>query len=405
MNPQLTTGCGETVALIRSAEAARYDFGVAHPMRAARAELAIDLAETLGVLSRPTWRVVHAKPADMEDLARIHDVTFLAVARAADRMPVAILNAVGLATEDTPVFPGIHEAASAVVGATQAACFSVWRGDTTHAVNLLGGLHHAMPGYASGFCVYNDIAVGIADLLRNGASRVAYIDLDAHHGDGVEVAFRDDPRVLTISLHQDGRTIFPGTGASTDIGVVPAEGYAVNLPLPPGTDDAGWLRALTAVVPVLVRSFRPEVIVTQAGCDAHRNDPLTDLRVTAEGFQVAYSLIHELAHEICDGRWVVVGGGGYDLGSGVPRTWAQLLAIISGGALDPSRELPEAWRRLSADLTGRPAPQVLGDRTDEVAWHAWDAGEGDPDSPLDRAISATRRAVLPLHALEPLVDR
>lgn len=398
--------CGAPVALVRGlATAARYDFGSGHPMRSVRAELAFELAQTLGVFDRPTWREVSAKSAEMSDLALVHETAFLAVVAAADRVPTPILNAMGLATEDTPIFPGIHDAASAVVGATQAACFAVWHGDATHAVNLIGGLHHAMPGYASGFCVYNDIAVGIKDLLRNGCGRVAYIDLDAHHGDGVEAVFRDDPRVLTISLHQDGRTIFPGSGASIDIGSAPAEGFAVNVPLPPGTDDAGWLRALSAIVPVLVRDFRPDVIVTQAGCDGHRNDPLTELRLTTEGYAVAYTLLHDLAHDVCGGRWVVVGGGGYDLGSAVPRTWAQLLAVVSGEPLTAEQALPEEWRDLSTRLTARPAPCRLGDGVGEVRWQPWDAGEGDPDLALDRSIFATRSAVLPLHGLDPLVDR
>ncbi|HWC33526.1 MAG TPA: acetoin utilization protein AcuC [Mycobacteriales bacterium] len=398
-------GCGETVALVRSAAAARYDLGHGHPMRAARAELAIELATSLGVLERPSWREVAAQPAEMADLGLVHDLTYLAVVRSAERMPEPILQSMGLATEDTPIFPGIHDAASAVVGATQQACFSVWHGETVHAVNLLGGLHHAMPGFASGFCVYNDLAVGIKDLLRNGCRRVAYIDLDAHHGDGVEAVFRDDPRVLTISLHQDGRTIFPGTGAATDIGVAPALGYAVNVPLPPGTGNSGWLRALSAVVPVLLREFRPEVIVTQCGCDAHRDDPLTDLSLTTEGFAIAYSLVHDLAHELCEGRWVIVGGGGYDLGSAVPRTWAQLLAEVSGGPLPASTELPQPWRQLAERMSGQPAPVTLGDEDAAPCWRKWDAGEGDPDDAVDRSVAAARREVLPLHGLDPLSDR
>jgi acetoin utilization protein AcuC len=327
------------------------------------------------------------------------------VVRAVDRAPAWVLANFGLGTEDTPVFEGIHEAASAVVGGTLAACREVWSGRTRHAVNLVGGLHHAMRDAASGFCVYNDAAAGIAELLRAGCARVAYVDLDAHHGDGVEAAFASDPRVLTISLHQDGRTIFPGTGASSDVGNVGAEGYAVNVPLPLGTDDSGWLRAFSGVVPVLLREFAPEVIVTQCGCDAHRNDPLTDLRVSVEGFAISYRLMHELAHEVCDGRWVVLGGGGYDLVSAVPRAWASLLAEVSGESLRAELVLPEAWRDLAARVGGRAAPSVVGDLDHAPTWQPWDAGEGDPDDLLDRSVAATRRAVLPLHGLDPFYDR
>ncbi|HTR71076.1 MAG TPA: acetoin utilization protein AcuC [Mycobacteriales bacterium] len=393
-----------TVALVRSPLAASYDFGSGHPMRAARAELAIELAIALKVMDRPAWRELVAEPASLTELSLVHDEAFIGLVRSADRAPVQILNAFGLATADTPVFPGMHEAASAVVGGSLLAARAVWAGQIAHAVSLVGGLHHAMRSCASGFCVYNDAAVAIADLLRAGCARIAYIDLDAHHGDGVEAAFAADPRVLTISIHQDGRTIFPGTGAAGDVGAPGAEGSAANIALPVGTPDGPWLRSFDAVVPVLLRSFRPEVVISQCGCDAHRDDPLTDLRVTVEGFAVAYRRIHELAHELSAGRWVALGGGGYDLGSAVPRSWAMLLAELSGASLGGECPLPEPWRVVSERLSGNPAPTHLGDG-EPPAWEPWDAGEGDPDDLVDRAIAATRRAVLPLHGLDPFVDR
>lgn len=393
------------IALITNAAASGYELGSDHPMRAVRAELSIALAEDLRVLSRPGWDRVEVPSAQPSELALVHSDLYVGLVRAADRMPAGILASVGLGTKDTPVFPGIHDAASGVVGATVSACRSVRSGQSIHAVNLVGGLHHAMPGNASGFCVYNDAAVGIAELLAAGCPRVAYVDLDAHHGDGVEAVFRSDPRVLTISLHQDGRTIFPGTGSSCDVGAVGAEGTTVNLPLPMGTGDAGWLRGLSALVPVLLREFAPDIIVTQCGCDAHWRDPLTDLRVTVEGFTTAYTLMHDLAHELCGGRWVVLGGGGYDLGSAVPRTWTQLLAVCSGGALMADTVLPEQWRTRASGVSGQEAPTLLGDSTAPPVWEPWDAGDGDPDDPLDRAVAATRRAVLPLHGLDPFYDR
>lgn len=391
--------------LVTSPAAASYDLGEGHPMRAVRAVLTFDLATGLGVLARPAWTTLAAGPARAEELHLVHLDTYVAMVAAADRLPASMLAYVGLGTEDTPVIPGLHDAAAAVVGATLAACTAVWSGDALHALNLTGGLHHAMTGHASGFCVYNDAAVGIADLLRAGCARVAYIDLDAHHGDGVEAIFATDPRVLTISVHQDGRTLFPGSGAPTDVGAPGAEGYAVNISLPPGTRDAGWLRAISAVVPVLLRSFGPQVIVTQCGCDAHARDPLSDLELSVEGCTVAYELLHGLAHELCGGRWVVLGGGGYDLGSSVPRAWTQLLAVCSGAVLPAETVLPEVWRKESAATTGRAAPRILGDGVGPVRWVPWDAGEGDPHDALDRAVAETRRAVLPLHGLDPLVDR
>lgn len=391
---------GGSALLVSSPAAAAYDFGDGHPMRAIRGELTTRLAAGLGIMDRSAWTRRAAAPARDDELLLVHNDAYIAVVRAAERVVPGILAHFGLGTEDTPVVPGLHEAAAGVAGATLAACTAVWSGEFDHAVNLSGGLHHAMPAHASGFCVYNDAAVGIADLLRAGCARVAYVDLDAHHGDGVEAIFAADPRVLTISLHQDGRTLFPGTGAATDVGAPGAEGRAVNIALPPRTRDGGWLRALTAVVPV-VRSFAPEVIVTQCGCDAHRRDPLSELELTVEGFTVAYELLHQLAHELCSGRWVVLGGGGYDLGSAVPRAWSQLLAVCSGEALAPDRELPEFWREHSAAITGRAAPDRLGDIGTPVTWVPWEAGHGDAHDPLDRAVDETRKAVFPLHGLDP----
>lgn len=385
--------------------AAAYDFGEAHPMRPFRVRLTLRLAEQLGILHRNGWRHITSEPAAMSDLLSVHGDTYVTLVRNASRLPDTMRAAAGLGTEDTPVFDGMHEAAAAIAGGTLAACTAVSRGDSLHAANLTGGLHHAMRDHASGFCVYNDPPIGIASLLRAGHRRVAYVDLDAHHGDGVEAAFASDPRVLTISIHQDGRTLFPGTGRPEDIGAVGAEGTAVNIALPPTTDDIGWLRALTAVVPILIHEFAPEVLVTQCGCDGHRRDPLTDLEITTEGFTAAYNLMHQLAHEVCDGRWVVLGGGGYDAGSAVPRSWTQLLAVMSGGHLPATTEVPDTWRDEARRFSTAEPPVRLGDTDAPPVWVPWDAGEGDPDDPLDRSIAATRRAVLPLHGLDPVVDR
>ena len=186
----------------------------------------------------------------------------------------------GLGTEDDPVFRGMHEAAAMVTGATLAAARAVWTSAAQHGASIAGGLHHAMAGNASGFCVYNDPAIAIAWLLGQGAERIAYVDVDAHHGDGVERAFWNDPRVLTIGLHEHPETLFPGTGYASDTGGPDAEGSAVNVALPALTGDAGWLRAFHAVVPPLLRQFRPQILVSQHGCDSHRDDPLTNLELT-----------------------------------------------------------------------------------------------------------------------------
>ncbi len=239
----------------------------------------------------------------------------------------------------------MHRAAAHVVGASLEAFRQVWTGESLHSANITGGLHHAMRERASGFCIYNDVAVGIQYLLDQGAERVAYVDVDAHHGDGVERIFWDDPRVLTISLHETGQMLFPGTGFPNDVGGPGARGSAVNVALPPGTADAGWLRAFHAVVPPLVREFKPEVLVTQHGCDSHMEDPLAHLMLSVDGQRASYLALHDLAHEVAAGRWVALGGGGYALVEVVPRAWTHLLAIVARapprpGHRDPGRLAP-----------------------------------------------------------------
>jgi acetoin utilization protein AcuC len=293
----------------------------------------------------------------------------------------------------------MHDVTARVVGGGVAAAEAVWRGEARHAVNITGGLHHAMADAASGFCVYNDVAVAIATLLEAGAERVAYVDVDVHHGDGVEHAFWDDPRVLTISLHESGRTLFPGTGAATDVGGPSARGFAVNVALPAGTGDAGWHRAFEAVVPPLVESFAPQVLVSQHGCDSHALDPLAHLTLSVDGQRAAYLRVHELAHAHADGRWLASGGGGYAVVDVVPRAWTHLLAIATGEPLDPGTPVPEVWRAYARARTGRTAPERMGDGG-EPAYEPWAPGPGPTDQ-VDQAIRATRAAVFPAHGLDP----
>jgi acetoin utilization protein AcuC len=218
-----------------------------------------------------------------------------------------------------------------------------------------------------------------------------------HHGDGVQAAFYNDPRVLTISLHQDPRTLFPGTGRADEIGSGDALGRAVNVALPPGTDDAGWLRAFGAVVAPLVRAFAPDVLVTQCGCDTHHEDPLANLALTVDGQRTAIRWLHRLAHETADGRWVAFGGGGYGLVRCVPRTWTHLLAEASGHPISPSQTVPNAWQDYVRTRSGARVPERMGelDRAIDVA--PWSTGGS---SALDRAIAATRAAVFQLHRLD-----
>jgi acetoin utilization protein AcuC len=391
--------CSGPATAIFDKSLTEYDFGPTHPMAPIRVALTMELAEQLGVVGEHL-RLVEAPMATDDVIATVHARDLIDAVTEAGTNPGGVDLEHGLGTEDNPVFEGMHHAAAHVVGATVEACRQVWSGESVHSVSITGGLHHAMRDRASGFCIYNDVAVGIQSLLDSGARRVAYVDVDVHHGDGVERLFWDDPRVLTISLHETGQMLFPGTGFAGDIGGEGATGSAVNLALPPGTGDAGWLRAFHAVVPPVVRAFAPDVLVTQHGCDSHMEDPLAHLMLSVDGQRASYLALHDLAHEVCDGKWVATGGGGYALIEVVPRAWVHLLAIVGGRPLDPDTPVPDAWGEHVERLAGRSGPSRLTDgRT--PAWRDWTEGY-DPDAWLDRAILATREAVFPLHGLDPM---
>ena len=384
----------------------RYDFGPTHPMAPARLELTARLCDALGVFDVEGVEVVGAEVASDELLATVHDDDYVAAVKAASADPSRADAAYGLGTDDDPAFPAMHDASARVVSGTVDSCRAVWEGEAEHAVNFAGGLHHAMRGKASGFCVYNDIAVGIQWLLDHGAERVAYIDVDVHHGDGVERIFWDDPRVLTISLHETGRALFPGTGWPSDIGGPHAEGTAVNVALPPGLSDAGWLRALHAVAVPLVRAFKPDVLVTQHGCDTHAEDPLAHFAVSVDAQRAAADALHRLSHEVCEGRWVALGGGGYEVVGVVPRSWTHLTAIAAHAPIKTTAPIPEDWRAHVEQVFGRPAPRRMGDLRAEdgpLWWRSWEMGY-DPASEVDRAVMATRTAVFPLHGLDVHFD-
>ncbi|MFC6079577.1 acetoin utilization protein AcuC [Sphaerisporangium aureirubrum] len=370
-----------------------YDFGPGHPLAPVRVELTMALARDLGVLDKV--ELTGCDPATDDELALVHERGYMEAVRrvsATGRPDPAI----GLGTTDNPAFPGVHEASALVAGATLAAARAVWTGEAEHALNIAGGLHHAMPGAASGFCVYNDPGVAIAWLLSQGARRVAYVDVDVHHGDGVQAMFHDDPRVLTVSLHESPRTLFPGTGYPHETGV---EGTAVNVALPAGCGDAGWLRAFHAVVPPLLREFQPEVLVSQQGCDGHALDPLANLLLSVDGQRRTYAALHALAHETARGRWLATGGGGYELVRVVPRAWTHLIAEAAGAPLDPATVTPESWHELVRLRTGEVPPLSM---TDGRSAEFRDFADGyDPADAVDRAIIATRKAVFPYHGLDP----
>ena len=391
----------DTTDVAWSPELALHDFGPGHPMSPLRLDLTLRLARALGLIEPDDVRLVDAGIASDALLSTVHDPAYVAAVHAAGRGVED--ESRGLGTEDDPIFPGMDDSAARIVAGTVAVALSVWRGQTRHGVSIAGGMHHAMPGAASGFCVYNDAAVAIQALLDDGAERVAYVDLDAHHGDGVEAAFWDDSRVLTVSVHQSGATLFPGTGHATDTGGHGAPGGAVNVALPPRTSGSQWLRAVDAVVPEALRAFRPEVIVSQHGCDAHGHDALSDLDVAVDAQRQAAAWVHDLAHELSDGRWVALGGGGYAIVEVVPVAWCHVLAIAQHRPVPPSTPVPAAWRTHVEDVLGHSAPEVMCDREGEVGFSPWAQGY-DPEQEVDRAIRATRQATFPLLGLDVSLD-
>lgn len=381
-----------------------YDFGPGHPMHPVRLALTHRLCEELGLLALPEVSVVGATEATDDQIRTVHSAALVEAVKAVAADPTAPVSGHGLGGEDTPSFAGMHSATALAVGSTVDSCRAVWTGEAEHAVNIAGGLHHAMPDEVAGFCVYNDIAVGIQWLLDQGVERVAYVDVDVHHGDGVERAFWNDPRVLTVSVHETGTALFPGTGFPGDTGGPKAPDSAVNVALPAGTGDGGWLRAIHAVVPQVLRAFRPQILVTQQGCDAHYADPLSHLAVSIDAMHAAYTLLHDLSHELTDGKWVALGGGGYELIEVVPRAWSHLVAIAAHHPLSLTQDVPEVWREHVSRLYGQVAPRRMGDLGGRpIRFGEWSSGY-EPESPVDAAIMATRRAVFPGWGLDPWFD-
>jgi acetoin utilization protein AcuC len=347
-------------ALIWSDDLIGYDFGPQHPLKPIRVELTVELIRACGLLTRDGVSMLPRAPYGVEDVLRIHDERYVEVVRALSARPDPRgAPLFGLGWGDNPVFAGMHEASLEVCGASVAAAQVVWEGRVAHAFNPAGGLHHAMRDRASGFCIYDDPVAAIEWLLANGARRVGYVDVDTHHGDGVQAFFYDDPRVLTISLHESGRYLFPGTGFTDEVGAGDACGTALNVPLAPGTPGDVYLEAFDAVVPPALEAFGPDVLVTQLGCDTHVTDPLAHLALITDDYMAIGARLHQLAHTLSGGKWVALGGGGYQIATVVPRAWTIYFAELCGAELPP--ELPSDWLRRALDATGQEAPKEFGD--------------------------------------------
>ncbi|WP_419881962.1 acetoin utilization protein AcuC [Peribacillus sp. B-H-3] len=327
---------------VYSDELLAYKFKEGHPFDQKRLGITLDLLKKQHAINEED--IVKPRMATDEELMLIHDPSFVNAVRMAGQGKLSgdRADSYGLGTEDTPIFSGMHEASALLVGGTLTAADYVMSGKSLHALNLGGGLHHGFRGKASGFCVYNDSSVAIKYIQKKYNARVLYVDTDAHHGDGVQWSFYDDPSVCTFSIHETGRYLFPGTGNINERGQGQGYGYTFNLPVDAFTEDESWLASYKTAFREIIEFFKPDVILTQNGADAHYYDPLTHLSATMNIFKEIPRLAHELAHEYCGGRWIAVGGGGYDIWRVVPRAWSMIWMEMAGYR-QTSGALPADW--------------------------------------------------------------
>lgn len=320
----------------------QYDYGSNHPLRIIRLKLAYELIKAYGLLNLSDIQFIPSKKANEEDLLSFHDKKYIEILKMVNSgKPVPEAYHYGLGPGDNPIFSGLYDWSLWVTGATLQAVDFISSADGSIAFNIAGGLHHAHSSRASGFCYINDPVIGILKLLRMG-KRVAYIDIDAHHGDGVQWAFYKTDQVLNISLHQTGYSLFPGTGFEYEIGEGKGEGYSVNIPLPPHTDDENYIWVFKEIVPPLVKGFNPDVVVTQLGVDTFYNDPLANLNLSIHGFERVVRIIKEISP-----KWVALGGGGYNIFN-VAKAWTLCWAIMN--EVELNEDLPEEYLREFSSL-------------------------------------------------------
>ncbi|HZT96711.1 MAG TPA: acetoin utilization protein AcuC [Chloroflexota bacterium] len=351
-----------------------YDFGPQHPLRPERYRLTYQLLDAYGLTRESA--VVAPSPASDVDLERVHTQPYIETVKRLSREGAGAAPREGLARGDNPPFPRMHDVSAHVVGGSIEAARRVMTGQSEFAFNMAGGLHHALPGRASGFCIYNDPAGAIAWLLHQGVDKIVYLDTDAHHGDGVQWIFYGDPRVMTISIHESGRYLFPGTGDVDETGSGAGAGTSINVPLEPGASDADMLVALDEAALPLAEAFNPDIFVFQLGCDAHRLDPLTHLQCSLNVFPEIARREQALAQRVADGRAIAGGGGGYAWREVVPRAWASMFGILSGSEL--SQTMPERWREatgieaesLTDEEPGVDRPLESTGRTIQSLWRA-----------------------------------
>ncbi|RLL47813.1 acetoin utilization protein AcuC [Oceanobacillus piezotolerans] len=332
----------KNAVFVFSDDVMKYHFHDEHPFTQKRVLLSKDLLEHSGTLM--TDDILPPRIATEEEIGLIHDYAYIDAVKRAGKGKLSDEEKYkyGLGTEDTPIFRNMHEASSMLVGATLAAVDAVLTNRADHALNLAGGLHHGFKGKASGFCIYNDGAIAIAYIRKKYNLRVLYVDTDAHHGDGVQWSFYEDPNVCTLSIHETGRYLFPGTGNVSERGIKEGHGYSFNLPIDAFTQDESYIQLYESAFRAVIDFFRPDIIVTQNGADSHFLDPLTHLCASMQIYEKIPLLAHELAHQYCGGRWIALGGGGYDAWRVVPRAWSQIWNVMRHDHIETG-ELPTKW--------------------------------------------------------------
>lgn len=332
----------KNAVFIYSDDQLNYSFSEEHPFNQKRITLTLDLLKNIQAIEADD--IIKPRMATDEEISLVHDEKFIQAVKKASNGELSQSAGVayGIGTEDTPIFPNMHEASAFLVGGTLTAVEEVMEGRAKHALNLGGGLHHGFKGRASGFCVYNDSSVAIQYMKEKYGARVLYVDTDAHHGDGVQWAFYDDPSVCTLSIHETGRYLFPGTGKITERGNGTGYGTSFNFPIDAFTEDDSFLRIYRTAMEEIAAYYKPDVILTQNGVDAHYFDPLTHLYGTMKIYKEIPRIAREIANQYCGGRWIAVGGGGYDIWRVVPRAWSHLWLEMSGQP-HPRGPLPKTW--------------------------------------------------------------
>lgn len=315
----------------------KYDFGKGHPLSAIRIQMHKELLELNSFFENENVVLIEPSNCSDEDLQTVHSKDYINFIK---RLSVSGEGSVD--GKDTPAFKGMYDVTKTSVGGTLTAVDEIMKGNLNHAWNPGGGFHHAKTSSGGGFCIFNDIAIAIKRLLgKYNVKRIMYIDIDAHHGNGIQDIFYDDSRVCKISLHESGQTLYPYSGFEEEIGRRDGKGYNINIPLPMGTFDEAYIQVFSEVLPLVAEFYSPEFIILAAGADAHYLDPLSHLQLTSSTYLRVADIVHELSHKHCKGRCAMLGAGGYSLDA-TPRMWSLMVSRFSG--IELSDEIPAEWR-------------------------------------------------------------